>query len=105
MPRSASRRDAGVPRALLAVTRLVSLPRVRRHLHERRQLPGNVSIAQKLNTQIPLDLMMRDEIGQGGAAEGVLRSRRPVLLNFVYYRCPMLCPMVLEGTTDGADAS
>ncbi|HEY3052663.1 MAG TPA: SCO family protein [Thermoanaerobaculia bacterium] len=40
---------------------------------------------------------MRDENG------GVVRLRqyfnhgRPVLLHFVYYRCPMLCPMVLEG--------
>ena len=60
------------------------------------QLPGKVAIAQKLGDQIPLDLMMRDEAGE------IVRLRdyfghRPVLLNFVYYRCPMLCPMVLEG--------
>jgi protein SCO1/2 len=60
-------------------------------------LPGKVAIAQKLGDQIPLDLLMRDENG------GVVRLRqyfnhgRPVLLHFVYYRCPMLCPMVLEG--------
>jgi protein SCO1 len=62
------------------------------------QLPGHVSIAQKLGAQIPLDLMFRDETGK------VVRLRdyfgkRPVLLNFVYYRCPMLCPITLEGTT------
>jgi protein SCO1/2 len=63
------------------------------------KLPGNVSIAQKLNTQIPLDLMFRDELGR------IVRLRqffgaKPVLLDFVYYRCPMLCPIVLDGTTE-----
>jgi protein SCO1/2 len=58
-----------------------------------------ISIAQKLNTQIPLDLIMRDEAGRVVRLEQYFGKRRPVLLNFVYYRCPMLCPMVLEGTT------
>jgi protein SCO1/2 len=61
-------------------------------------LPGKVAIAQKLNSQVPLDLMFHDETGK------VVRLReyfgkKPVLLNFVYYNCPMLCPMVLEGMT------
>jgi len=64
-----------------------------------KQLPGNVTIAQKLNTQIPLELMMRDESGKVVRLEEYFGKGRPVLLNFVYYRCPMLCPMVLEGTT------
>lgn len=64
------------------------------------QLPGNVSIAQKLNTQIPLDLMFRDEQGKVVRLKEYFNNGRPVLLNFVYFRCPMLCPMVLEGTTE-----
>lgn len=63
------------------------------------QLPGPVSIAQKLNTQLPLDLMLRDENGRVVRLKDFFGHGRPVLLNFVYYRCPMLCPMVLEGTT------
>ncbi len=63
------------------------------------QLPGNVSIAQKLDTQIPLDLMFRDERGRVVHLKELFKGDRPVLLNFVYFRCPMLCPMVLEGTT------
>ena len=66
---------------------------------EATQLPGHVTIAQKLNTQIPLDLMMRDESGKVVRLKEYFGHGRPVLLNFVYYRCPMLCPMVLEGTT------
>src|SRR5687768_6882481 len=61
--------------------------------------PPNVTIAQKLNTRIPLDLMMRDEAGKIVRLNQYFGKGRPVLLNFVYYRCPMLCPMVLEGTT------
>ncbi|HYS53566.1 MAG TPA: SCO family protein [Thermoanaerobaculia bacterium] len=60
------------------------------------KLPGNVSIEQRLNAQLPLDLMFRDESGK------IVRLReyfhgKPVLLNFMYYRCPMLCSMVMEG--------
>jgi protein SCO1/2 len=64
------------------------------------QLPGNVSIAQKLNTKIPLDLQFRDEDGRIVRLSQFFNHGRPVLLNFVYYRCPMLCPMVLEGTAE-----
>ena len=61
------------------------------------QLPGKVAIAQRLGNQIPLDLMMRDETGSVVRVGQYFNHGRPVLLNFVYYRCPMLCPMVLEG--------
>lgn len=61
--------------------------------------PPQASIAQKLNTQIPLDLMFRDEAGQVVRLSRYFNQGRPVVLNFVYFRCPMLCPMVLEGTT------
>jgi protein SCO1/2 len=55
-----------------------------------------VAIAQKLGSQVPLDLMMRNERGEVVRLGQLLRGK-PVVLNFVYFRCPMLCPMVLEG--------
>jgi protein SCO1 len=61
--------------------------------------PPQVAIAQKLNTQIPLDLMFRDDAGKIVRLRDYFNNGRPVVLNFVYFRCPMLCPMVLEGTT------
>ncbi|MFZ2493730.1 MAG: SCO family protein, partial [Thermoanaerobaculia bacterium] len=63
------------------------------------KLPGKVSIAQNLNSQVPLELIFRDETGKMVRLGDYFGKGRPVLLNFVYYRCPMLCPMVLEGTT------
>ena len=62
--------------------------------------PPQVSIAQKLDTKIPLELMFRDETGKVVRLKEYFGKGKPVLLNFVYYRCPMLCPMVLEGTTE-----
>jgi protein SCO1 len=63
------------------------------------QLPGKVAIAQKLGNQIPLDVMMRDEGGRIVHLRDYFTNGRPVLLHFVYYRCPMLCPLVLDGLT------
>jgi protein SCO1/2 len=62
------------------------------------KLPGEVSIQQKLNAQLPLDLMFRDESGKIVRLRDYFRGK-PVLINFMYYRCPMLCSMVMEGIT------
>ena len=62
-------------------------------------VPPQITIAQKLNTQLPLELMFRDETGKVVRLREYFTSGRPVLLNFVYFRCPMLCPITLEGTT------
>jgi protein SCO1/2 len=61
--------------------------------------PPHITIAQKLDTRIPLDLQFRNERGEVVRLREYFNHGRPVLLNFVYYRCPMLCPTVLEGTT------
>ncbi|MEA2327988.1 MAG: hypothetical protein QOE68_2947, partial [Thermoanaerobaculia bacterium] len=53
-------------------------------------LPGKVAITQNLNTQLPLDLMLRDESGNVVRLGQYFNHGKPVLLNFMYYRCPML---------------
>ena len=65
------------------------------------QLPGKVAIAQVLNAQLPMDLMLRDETGRVVRLGQYFNHGRPVLLNFMYYRCPMLCPMVMDGVANG----
>ena len=64
------------------------------------QLPGKVAIAQHLGNQVPLDLFMRDENGKVVRLADSFNHGRPVLLHFVYYHCPMLCPIVLDGLTN-----
>jgi protein SCO1/2 len=63
------------------------------------RLPGKVGIDQKLNAQLPLDAMFRDETGRVVRLSEYANGSKPLLLVFMYYRCPMLCSMVMEGVT------
>jgi protein SCO1/2 len=56
----------------------------------------DVRIDQKLDQQLPLDLLFRDESGQQ-VKLGQYFGKKPVVLAFVYYDCPMLCTQVLNG--------
>ena len=60
--------------------------------------PGlkNVGIEQRLNEQIPPGLAFRDENGNP-VKLGDYFGKRPMILNLVYYQCPMLCGEVLTG--------
>jgi protein SCO1 len=60
----------------------------------------NVGIDQKLNQQIPLDLLFRDEAGKT-VRLGDYFGTRPVILSLVYYNCPMLCTTALNGLLEG----
>ena len=56
----------------------------------------DVGIDQRLNEQLPLDLTFRDETGRT-VRLGEYFGRKPVILSLVYYDCPMLCTLVLNG--------
>ena len=56
----------------------------------------DIKIEQKLDQQLPLDLVFRDESGQQ-VKLGQYFGAKPVVLAFVYYDCPMLCTQVLNG--------
>jgi protein SCO1/2 len=58
--------------------------------------PNEVAIEQRLNDQLPLDLGLVDEHGREVALQRFFGAK-PVLLAFVYYECPQLCPLVLDG--------
>ncbi|MEK6282341.1 MAG: SCO family protein [Acidobacteriota bacterium] len=55
-----------------------------------------VGIDQKLNDQLPLDLVFRNEQGET-VKLGDYFGKKPVMLSLVYYQCPMLCNQVLNG--------
>jgi len=57
----------------------------------------DIGIDQRLNQQVPLDLAFRDESGNGVHLGDYFHSGRPVILNLVYYTCPMLCGEELAG--------
>jgi protein SCO1 len=56
----------------------------------------NVGIDQKLNQQLPLELIFRDDNGVP-VKLGQYFGKKPVVLSLVYYNCPMLCTQVLNG--------
>jgi protein SCO1 len=60
--------------------------------------PGlkHVGIEQRLNQQIPPGLRFRDESGKPVELADYF-GRKPLILNLVYYQCPMLCGEVLSG--------
>jgi protein SCO1 len=58
---------------------------------------SNVGIDQRLNQQVPLDLQFKDETGNTVKLGDYFQSGRPVILNLVYYTCPMLCGEELSG--------
>ena len=55
-----------------------------------------IGIDQRLDQPVPLDLVFRDETGTRRHARQSVRGK-PVILNLVYYECPMLCTLVLNG--------
>ncbi|MDT8067484.1 MAG: SCO family protein [Terriglobia bacterium] len=59
----------------------------------------HVGIEQRLGEQVPLNLQFQDETGKTVKLGGYFQSGRPVILNLVYYQCPMLCGEVLQGLT------
>ncbi len=63
------------------------------------QMPGvlsQVRFDQRLGETLPLDVEFLDEAGKT-VTLGEYFGKRPVLLAFVYYECPMLCTQVLNG--------
>lgn len=58
---------------------------------------GDVTIEQHLNTSLPLDLQFHDEAGATVRLGDYFKSDRPVVITPVYYRCPMLCGLELNG--------
>jgi protein SCO1/2 len=55
-----------------------------------------VRFEQKLDQQLPLELRFRDETGQVVQLADYF-DKKPVILVFAYYECPMLCTLVLNG--------
>ncbi len=57
-----------------------------------------VSIDQKLGSQVPMNLKFRDEQNREVTLADYA-GKRPIVLNLVYYGCPMLCTEILNGLT------
>lgn len=56
----------------------------------------DIGIDQNLNALVPLDLAFRDEAGRP-VRLGDYFGKKPVVLALVYYKCPRLCQLMLDG--------
>jgi protein SCO1/2 len=63
----------------------------------------SVTFQQRLNQQMPLDAVLKDETGRT-VKLGDYFGKKPVVLAFVYYQCPMLCPLTLNGISSALKA-
>jgi len=59
----------------------------------------NVTFKQRLNTKLPLDAAFRDENDRPVTLAQYFDGKKPVVLAFVYYSCPMLCTQVMNGVS------
>ncbi len=64
---------------------------------------SGISIEQRLEAQVPMDLTFVDEGGHQMQLGDYLGDR-PAILALVYYECPMLCNLVLDGVEAALDA-
>jgi len=60
----------------------------------------NVGIEQRMGVQVPLELPFADELGRPVTLRQY--SGKPMILALVYYQCPSLCNMVLNGIVRSA---
>jgi protein SCO1/2 len=60
--------------------------------------PGAVDVVERLNEQVPRALTFYDSTGRSVELGRLLRGK-PVVLALVYYRCPVLCGLLLGGLT------
>ncbi len=65
----------------------------------------SVDVVEKLGSPVPLDLRFASESGDSVLLSSLLGKGKPVILNPVYYECPLLCTLVLNGLVEGLKQS
>jgi len=61
-----------------------------------------IGFDQNIDQLVPLDVTFRDEAGRS-VALGEYFGKRPVVMVFAYYDCPMLCTLVINGLASALD--
>ncbi len=61
-----------------------------------------VDIVENLNVEVPKDARFTDAEGRQVALAELLDGDKPVVLSLVYYQCPQLCSLVLNGLNKAA---
>ncbi len=95
-------RRSGLPTRVAALTVLAgaSVAAAQRPTSQIPEETADVEIVQKLGEQVPLDLEFVDESGKPVVLGDYFNKGKPVILTLVYFRCPMLCTLVVNGLVD-----
>ena len=62
----------------------------------------NNGLVQKLGNTLPLETKLIDQAGRPVTLGDYFQQDKPVIIDFAYFDCPMLCPMVMSGIADAA---
>lgn len=65
-----------------------------------KELEG-IGITEHLGQMLPLDVPFVDDSKQPVTLRKYFTGKKPVLLSLVYFRCPMLCNLILNGEAEG----
>jgi protein SCO1 len=90
-----ARRPCPIP-TILALFVLLSMKVTVFAQNPQQQIAASAGLEQKLNAQVPLDAIFRDEHGKT-VKLGSFFGSKPVILALAYYECPNLCTLVLNG--------
>jgi protein SCO1/2 len=63
------------------------------------------SVVENLNEQIPLDLQLTTHEGRTVALRELVKGDLPIVVVPVYYSCPTLCPLTLNGVAGALKAT
>ncbi|MFW6347426.1 MAG: SCO family protein [Cyclonatronaceae bacterium] len=72
-------------------------------LEENQALMEQLQIQEQLGEYIPADITLINEAGEEVPISSYFESGKPVLLNLVYYNCPSMCSLILNGVADVVD--
>jgi protein SCO1/2 len=62
-----------------------------------------VGVTEHLGAKLPLDATFTNERGERVSLGQYFDGERPVILTLNYYKCPMLCGLMLNGVVDGLE--
>lgn len=86
--------------AALALALVLSVPVASAQINEKPEFLNEVGLDEHLGARVPLELSFTDSDGKPVRLGEYFEDGRPVVLALVYYRCPVICTMVMEQMVD-----
>ncbi len=61
----------------------------------------DIGVTEMLGDKVPMDITFRDEDGDVVTLGDYLAKGKPIILTPIYFECPSLCNLILNGVTEG----